>query len=70
MGVPTMACHRMKRSDIVIIKFIWHKQKQSAMHKHKNLGIKFQELSNLNFLGRLLYVCLLKFLGSESMPVS
>ena len=31
------ACHRMKRSDRVIIKFKCHKQKQSVMYKPKNL---------------------------------
>ena len=47
------ACHRMKRSERVIIKFKCRKQKQSVMYKHKNLGTKSQELSNLKFLGRL-----------------
>ena len=47
------ACHRMKRSDRVIIKFKCRKQKQSVMHKRKNLGTKSQELSNLKFSGRL-----------------
>ena len=46
------ACHRMKRSDRVIVKFKCHKQKQSLMHKRKNLGTKSQELTNLKFLGR------------------
>ena len=31
------ACHRMKRSDRVIIKFKCRKQKQSVMYKRKNL---------------------------------
>ena len=47
------ACHRMKRSDRVIIKFKYRKQKQSVMYKRKNLGTKSQELSNLKFSGRL-----------------
>ena len=45
------ACHRMKRSDRVIIKFKCRKQKQSVMYKRKNLGTI--ELSNLKFSGRL-----------------
>ena len=47
------ACHRMKRSDRVIIKFKCRKQKQSVMYKRKNLGTKSQELSKLKFSGRL-----------------
>ena len=47
------AYHRMKRLDRVIIKFKCCKQKQSVMYKHKNLGTKSQELSNLKFMGRL-----------------
>ena len=47
------ACHRMKRSDRVIIKFKCRKQKQSVMYKRKNLGTKSLELSNLKFSGRL-----------------
>ena len=47
------ACHRMKRSDRVIIKFKCRKQKQSVMYKHRNLGTKSQELLNLKFSGRL-----------------
>ena len=47
------ACHRMKRSDRVIVKFKCHIQKQSLIYKHKNLGTKSQELTNLKFLGRL-----------------
>ena len=47
------ACHRMKRSGRVIIKLKCRKQKQSVMHKCKNLGTKSQELSNLKFSGRL-----------------
>ena len=46
-------CHRMKRSERVIIKFKCRKQKQSVMYKRKNLGTKSQELSNLKFSGRL-----------------
>ena len=41
------------QSDRVIIKFKFHKQKQSEMYKRKNLGTKSQEFSNLKFLGRL-----------------
>ena len=47
------ACHRMKRSDRVIVKFKCRKQKQSLIYKCKNLGTKSQELTNLKFLGRL-----------------
>ena len=47
------ACHRMKRSDRVIVKFKSHKQKHSLVYKCKNLGTKSQELTNLKFLGRL-----------------
>ena len=50
------ACHRMKRSGRVIIKFKCCKQKQSIMYKHKNIGTKSQELLNLKLLGRL-FVC-------------
>ena len=39
------ACHRMKRSDKVIVKFKCRKQKQSLMYKRKNLGTKSQELT-------------------------
>ena len=46
------ACHRMKRSDRVVVIFKCHKQKQSLMHKRKNLGTKSQELTTLKFLGR------------------
>ena len=47
------ACHRMKRSDRVIVKFKCRKQKQSLIYKRKNLGTKPQELTNLKFSGRL-----------------
>ena len=47
------SCHRMKRSDRVIVKFKCRKQKQSLMYKRKNLGTKSQELTNLKFSGRL-----------------
>ena len=47
------ACHRMKRSDRVKVKFKCRKQKQSLIYKRKNLGTKSQELTNLKFLGRL-----------------
>ena len=44
------ACHRIKRTDRVIVKFKCRKQKDSVMYKRKNLGNKSQELSsNLNF---------------------
>ena len=46
------ACHQMKRSDWVIVKFKCCKQK-NFVHKHKNLGNTSQELSNLKFTGRL-----------------
>ena len=45
------ACHQMKRSDRVIVKFKCHKQKQSL--EHKNLGTESLELNNLKFSGRL-----------------
>ena len=38
-------CHRMKRSDRVIVKFKCYKQKQSLIYKCKNLGTKLQELT-------------------------
>ena len=47
------ACHRMKRTDRVIVKFKCPKQKHSVLYKHNNLGNKSQELSNLKFSGRL-----------------
>ena len=47
------ACHRIKRSKRVIVKFKCGKQKQSLMYKRKDLGTKSQELTNLKFLGRL-----------------
>ena len=47
------ACHRMKRSDRVIVKFRCRKQKQSLIYKRKNLGTKSQKLTNLKFSGRL-----------------
>ena len=43
----------MKRSDRVIVKFKCHKQKQSVIYKHKNLGTKSHELTNLKLSGRL-----------------
>ena len=54
-GVPEdlHACHRMKRSDRVIVKLKCRKQKQSLMCKRKNLGTKSQELTNSKCLGRL-----------------
>ena len=47
------ACHRMKQSDGVIVKFKCRKQKQSLLNKCKNLGTKSQKLTNLKILGRL-----------------
>ena len=47
------ACHGMKKSDRVIVKFKCRKQKQSLIYKRKNLGTKSQELTNLKFSGRL-----------------
>ena len=47
------ACHRMKRSKRVTVKFKCCKQKQSLMYKHKNLDTKSQEFTNLKFSGRL-----------------
>ena len=47
------ACHRIKRSDRVIVKFKCGNQKQSLIYKRKNLGTKSQELTKLKFLGRL-----------------
>ena len=47
------ACHRMKRSDRVIIKFKCRKQKHSIKNKRKNLGNKSQELINFKFSRRL-----------------
>ena len=48
------ACHRIKRSDRVIVKFKCRKQKQSLMYKRKILSTNAQELTNLKFSGRLL----------------
>ena len=47
------ACHRMKRTDRVIVRFKCRRQKQSLIYKRKNLGTKSQELTNLKFSGRL-----------------
>ena len=49
------ACHRMKRSDRVIKKFKYRKQKESVMYKRKNLYTKSQKLSNLKFSGKLFF---------------
>ena len=38
------SCHHMKRSDRVIVKFKFRKQKQSLIYRRKNLGTKSQEL--------------------------
>ena len=46
------ACHRMKKSDRVIVKCKCRKQKNSILYKHKNVGNKSQELNNLKFSGR------------------
>ena len=40
--VGLQACHQMKRSDRVIVKFKCCKQKQSLIYKRKNLGTKSQ----------------------------
>ena len=50
--VDLQACHQMKRSDRVIVKFKCCKQKQSLMYQRKNLGTKSQELTDLEFSGR------------------
>ena len=50
------ACHRMKRSDRVVVKFKCRMQKNSIMYKRKNLGNKSQELVILNFLEDFLLV--------------
>ena len=55
------ACHRMIRSDRIIIKFKCRKQRQLVMYKRRNLGTKSQELSNLKLSERLFV--------SESMPL-
>ena len=47
------ACHQMKRSDRVIVKFKCCKQKNSVMYKCKILGNNSQELCNLKFSGRI-----------------
>ena len=47
------ACHRMKRTDRVIVEFKCRKQKNYIMYKCKNLGNKSQELSNLKASGKL-----------------
>ena len=43
----------MKKTDRVVVKFKYRKQKYSFMYKHKNLGSKSQELSDLKVSGRL-----------------
>ena len=45
------ACHRMKRTDRVIVKFKCRKQKNYVMYKRKSLGCKSQELRKLKFSG-------------------
>ena len=50
------ACHRMKRSDRVVVKFKCRMQKNSIMYKRKNLGNKSQELVIQNFLEDFLLV--------------
>ena len=47
------ACHRMKISGRVVVKFKCCKQKESLIYKHKNLHTKSQELTNLKFSGKL-----------------
>ena len=47
------ACHRKKRSNRVILKLKYRKQKQSLIYKCENLGTKLLELTNLKFSGRL-----------------
>ena len=54
------ACHRMKRSDRVMLKFECREQKHPVMYRRKNLSTKSQQLSNLKFSGRLF--------ASESIP--
>ena len=63
------ACHRMKRSDRVIVKFKCRKQKKSIMYKRKNLSNKSQELTNLKLSGRLFASetsCLMKINSSRT----
>ena len=43
----------MKRSDRVIIRFRWLKQKETLMYKRNNPGTKSQEPMNLKYSGRL-----------------
>ena len=50
------ACHCMKSSDRVLVKF--RKQKQSLMYKHKNVSFKSQELKNLKFSERPFSECM------------
>ena len=45
--------YRIQRSDSVKVKFKCLKQKTLIMYKHKNLGIKSHELTNLSFSERL-----------------
>ena len=45
-------CHRMERTDRVIVKFKCRTQQKSVMYKSKTLGNKSQELSNLKFSGK------------------
>ena len=52
------ACHCMKRSYRVLVKFKCRNQKQSLMYKHKNVSFKSQELKNLRFLERPFSECM------------
>ena len=44
-------CHRIERTDRVIVKFKCRTQQKSVMYKSKTLG-KSQELNNLKFSGK------------------
>ena len=46
------ACHRLKKKDIVIVKFKCRKQKRSILINRKNLRNKSDVLTQLNFSGR------------------
>ena len=53
------ACHRLKKKEIVIVKFKSRKQKQNILIDRKNLCNKSENLTQLKFAG--------KFFISESM---
>ena len=47
------ACHRLKKKEIVIVKFKSRKQKRKILIDRKNLRNKSENLSQLKFAGKL-----------------